>query len=89
MQFHESLIVFCLVFPPCFFFFIPGCNHSWRDCLKAEIAPNKAELDIVRRESFPKTETWNCVRLLVESGRFGAVIWRAARRANEGKHVSF
>lgn len=38
---------------------------------------------------FPKTETWNCVRLLVESGFSGAVIWRAAPCTNEGKRVSF
>lgn len=37
--------------------------------MKTEIALNKAESDIIWRERFPKTETWNCVRLLVESGR--------------------
>lgn len=38
---------------------------------------------------FPKTETWICVRLVVESGRFGAVIGRAVPCTNEGKCVLF
>lgn len=93
MYCHETLIIFCVVFfflliLHLFFGFVSNATLEARlaRCPKVEIAPNKAESDIIRRESFLKPGTVSDFWLKADC--FGAVIWRAAPCTNEGKRVS-
>lgn len=95
MHFHETLIIFCVLFfflslfcSFLFLFLIPRWKHAWPTA-------RKWKLLLIRQNQIicGARVSWNrnleLCQTSVESGRFGAVIWRAVPCANEGKRVSF
>lgn len=71
-----------------FLFLIPRWKHAWPTA-------RKWKLLLIRQNQiiYGARVSWNrnleLCQTSVESGRFGAVIWRAVPCANEGKRVSF